>query len=175
MNKKLNEITTEELLDKIRGASSAELNYNVDEPEEVVTDKETKNIITPEQKALLKDFNKFTRLLKKQIKLKEELTIIKAQNPDNEILQKYIKILEDISKLDTSIEEAKKGYLYESALKSPDTELENEIVKVTFVKPYEKADLNRDLFLEDYKPESKMYKKYITIKEVKGSIKYKLK
>ena len=166
-DKKLKEMTSEELLAEIKAASEAELYGNVDEPQEEQEDVAKVN--------LLKDFSKFTRLIKKQKKLKDNLKLLEIENKDNELLQKYIKMLKDIDAVEESIEVAKKGYLYESAILAPDTPLENEYVKVTIVKPYNKEEFNKDEFKKDYGEDSEMYQKYFTLKSVKGSIKYKVK
>lgn len=167
VDKDLREMTSEELLAEIKAASEAELWGNVDEPQAEPEDIAKIN--------LLKDFSKFTRLIKKQKKLKDNLKLLEIENKDNELLQKYIKMLKDIDAVAESIELAKKGYLYDSAVLSPDTPLENEYVKVTIVKPYNKEEFNKDEFKKDYGEETEMYKKYFTQKSVKGSIKYKVK
>ena len=54
-------------------------------------------------------------------------------------------------------------------------EFENEDVKLTVVQPYEKEDFDRATFVKDFGPSTDMYKKYMIKKQVKGSVKFKIK
>lgn len=169
MKKEIKEMTTKELLEEIKEASNKELYGNVDEPEE-----DNKILEEHKSKARL-DFDKFTRLIRKQKKIDKELVELETLYKDNAELQKYIKLLNDRKKVESDVDTAKKGYLYESAIKVPDMEFENEDVKLTVVQPYEKEDFDRATFINDYGPNTDMYKKYMIKKYVKGSIKFKIK
>ena len=128
MKKELKEMTAEELLEDIKAASNQELYGNVDEPEEDIEDKK----LLEEHKSRAKiDFDKFTRLIRKQKKFDKELLELETMFKDNVELQKYIKLLNDKKKVEADIENAKKGYLYESTILVPDMEFENEDVKLT--------------------------------------------
>lgn len=172
MKKELKEMTAEELLEDIKAASNQELYGNIDEPEE---DKESKKLLEEHKIRAKVDFDKFTRLIRKQKKFDKELLELETMFKDNVELQKYIKLLNDKKKVEADIDNAKKGYLYESTILVPDMEFENEDVKLTVVQPYEKEDFDRATFVKDFGPSTDMYKKYMIKKQVKGSVKFKIK
>lgn len=172
MKKEIKEMTVEELLDDIKTASNQELYGNVDEQEK---DSEDKKLLEEHKSRAKIDFDKFTRLIRKQKKFDKELIELETMFKDNIELQKYIKLLNDKKKVEADIENAKKGYLYESTILVPDMEFENEDVKLTVVQPYEKEDFDRATFVKDFGPNTDMYKKYMIKKQVKGSVKFKIK
>ena len=172
MKKEIKEMTVEELLDDIKTASNQELYGNVDEQEK---DGEDKKLLEEHKSRAKIDFDKFTRLKKKKKKFDKELIELETMFKDNIELQKYIKLLNDKKKVEADIENAKKGYLYESTILVPDMEFENEDVKLTVVQPYEKEDFDRATFVKDFGPNTDMYKKYMIKKQVKGSVKFKIK
>ena len=169
MKKELKEMTAEELLEDIKAASNQELYGNVDEPDE------DKKLLEEHKSRAKIDFDKFTRLIRKQKKCDKELLELETLCKENEALQKYIKLLNDKKKIEADIDNAKKGYLYESTILVPGMEFENEDVKLTVVQPYEKEDFDKATFVKDYGPDTDMYKKYIVKKQVKGSVKFKIK
>jgi hypothetical protein len=164
-NKELEVLSAEEFIEKLKADANAELYGNVDEPIEEDNDKQK----------TLDDFAKFTKLIRKYKKIQTQLKELELYNKDNEELQKYIKYLHKLDELTTDIDVAKKGYMYDSAILTPDLQLENKDVKLSITLPYEKEEFNKDQFKKDYEPDSEMYQKYITTKSVKGNIKYTIK
>lgn len=164
--KELKEMTSEELLEQIKAESNAELYGNVDEPEN--DDVKEQNV-----KQLKSDFRKFTNLIKKLKKAKASMKEMEIKYKDNEELQEYIKLIKEVEELDVNIDNARKGYLYDSAILSPNTPLENTDVKISLTMPHDREDFDKDKFIEDYSIEE--YRKYITTKSVKGNIKFKIK
>ena len=164
----LNELSEDELLNQLKMASM-----------ELYTDKEQdvqKNSNNEENKEqVLAAFSKFTRLVRRYKKIQAELKELELLNPDNAELQRYIELLEKIKDIEKEMDNAKKGYLYESAINAPDVKLENNDVKVTVTLPYDKKDFDSATFEKDYGPETEMYQKYVVIKRVKGNVKYKIK
>ena len=166
-NRELKEMSKEELLDEIRVASKLELYENVDKLEN------EKLNVQNEQQAK-DDFAKFTKLVKKYKKIQTQIKELATLNKDNEELQDYIKLIDKLAEIESDMEDAKKTYLYESAIKSPNIVMENKYVKVSITLPYEKEDFDKSKFTKDYGPETEMYKKYITKKLVKGNVKYRI-
>lgn len=164
--KELKEMTSEELLEQIKAESNAELYGNVDEPEN--DDVKEQNV-----KQLKSDFRKFTNLIKKLKKAKASMKEMEIKYKDNVELQEYIKLIKEVNELDVNIDNARKGYLYDSAILSPNTPLENTDVKISLTMPHDREDFDKDKFIEDYSIEE--YRKYITTKSVKGNIKFKIK
>lgn len=138
-------------------------------------DDDSSEIETENREILQADIKKFTQLVKRLIKQNEELKKIEDNNKDNEILNKYIKVLNKIKETQIDIDNAKKGYLYESAIKLPENQFENDILKITVIKPYTRINFNKDKFIKDYAPDSKMYKKYIKETTIKGNVQYTIK
>lgn len=171
MGKSIKEMSKEELLDDIRMASNSELMDNVDE---TVDDTDTNNNSDDENK-LNEDFNKFTRIVRKYKKTLNDISVFELVNKDNEVLQEYIRLMKKSEDLLSKIDLAKKGYLYESAVKVPSAVLDNEDVKVTLTLPYKKKEFNVSQFEKDYSPDTDMYKKYISYKTIKGNLKYVIK
>lgn len=164
--KELKEMTSEELLEQIKAESNAELYGNVDEPEN--DDVKEQNV-----KQLKSDFRKFTNLIKKLKKAKASMKEMEIKYKDNVELQEYIRLIKEVNELDVNIDNARKGYLYDSAILSPNTPLENTDVKISLTMPHDREDFDKDKFIEDYSIEE--YRKYITTKSVKGNIKFKIK
>lgn len=162
--KELKEMTSEELLEEIKAEANAELYGNVDEPEDIKAQNE---------KQLKSDFRKFTNLIKKLKKTKATMKEMEIKYKGIPELQEYIRLLKVVAELDVDIDNARKGYLYDSAILSPDTPLENTDVKISLTMPHDREDFNKDKFVEDYGIEK--YREYITTKSVKGNIKFKIK
>lgn len=162
--KELKEMTSEELLEEIKAEANAELYDNVDEPEDIKAQNE---------KQLKSDFRKFTNLIKKLKKTKATMKEMEIKYKGIPELQEYIRLLKVVAELDVDIDNARKGYLYDSAILSPDTPLENTDVKISLTMPHDREDFNKDKFVEDYGIEK--YREYITTKSVKGNIKFKIK
>lgn len=122
---------------------------------------------------LTEDFKKLNRMISK----KSALTVLKEQfeleNKNNEVLKSYIKLLKDIEKQDKAIESVK-PVMYEEMLSEDIDDLQGDFCTVTLVRPFTKTNINRDKFLDDFKPGSKMYEKYIEVKDNKGHIKIKV-
>ena len=167
-------MSIEELAAQLKADADKELYSNIDEPEE--ENKEITSEVDKENKNQLKsDFSKFTRLIRRYKKVQTELKELEMFNKDNAELQQYIKLLEKLDDISSDLDKARKGYLYESAIKVPNAVLENTDVKLTITMPYDKTEFDAKTFEEDYGPETEMYKKYMKIKSVKGNIKYKIK
>lgn len=177
--KKLVEKSKDELLDEIRRASIDYIG------EDKIIDEETEsenndtenldNLNKPEDiEKAMNDFNKFSKLIKKLTKLEFQLKQYVEQNKDNEVLKSYLQLLDKMKCTQQNIDSAK-STLYESTSKVKDIDFENDIVKVTIVKPYNIVEFNKTKFLEDYKPTSRMYKKYMQENTRNGYIKYKVK
>lgn len=164
--KELKEMTSDELLEQIKAESNAELYGNIDEPEVDETAESNKEKVLSD----FKEFTKLIRKLKKQQAIMKELEVVAKDNPE---LQAYIKAVKKSEELNVEIDNARKGYLYDSAILSPNTPLENTDVKISLTMPHEREDFDKDKFIEDYSIEE--YRKYITTKSVKGNIKFKIK
>lgn len=166
-NKELKEMSSDELIAEIKAASEAELYGNVDEPED-------EKVQAQYDQQAKDDFAKFTRLVRRYKKVQTQMKELATLNKDNEELQDYIKLIDKLAEIESDMENAKKTYLYESAVNSPNTPMENKDVKVSLTMPYEKEDFDKAKFTQDYGPETEMYQKYITKKPVKGNVKYKI-
>lgn len=142
---------------------------------DIDNENDNNSVETTERDEFQEDMKKFTKLIKKLIKQNEELKQIIDNNSDNEILNKYIKTLNKIKATQLAIETAKKGYLYDSAIKIPENQFENDILKITIVKPYTRININKDKFIKDYSPDSKMYKKYVKETTIRGNVQYTIK
>ena len=125
------------------------------------------------RKLLEEDYKKTGKFISKKKKLEKELTAFEIMNQDNEVLQKYMKLLKDLEEANKGIDEAKKT-LYEEMLDQDETKYECDDYKVTLKKPYIKREFNSEAFYEDYAPNSRMYKKYVNEKEVKGNVTIKI-
>ena len=166
--KELKEMTSEELLEQIKADANAELYGNVDEPEE-----DSNKINEQNTKRLKSDFRKFTNLIKKLKKIKSTMREMEYKYTDNIELQEYIRLTKELNEVDVDIDNARKGYLYDSAILSPNTPLENTDVKISLTMPHDREDFNKDKFIEDYGLAK--YQEYIITKSVKGNIKFKIK
>ena len=166
-NKELKEMSSDELIAEIKAAADLELYGNVDEPED-------EKLQAQYDQQAKDDFAKFTRLVRKYKKVKAQMKELHTLNKDNEELQDYIKLSEKSQELLSDMDNAKKSYLYESAVKSPKTVMENKDVKVSLTMPYDKEEFDKTKFTQDYGPETEMYQKYVTKKSVKGNVKYKI-
>ena len=176
----LKEMSIEELAAQLKADADKELYENIDEPkEENEEDKGDKEIVSKadeeNRNQLNDDFSKFTKLIRRYKKIQTEIKELEMFNKDNVELQKYIKLLEKLDNISLDLDNARKGYLYESAIKVPNAELENSDVKLIVTFPYDKTDFDTKTFEKDYGPETEMYKKYMKTKSVKGNIKYKIK
>ena len=160
---------SDKLLNEIRQASIQCLETEND------IDDDNDEIETENREILQADIKKFTKLVKRLIKQTDELKQIAEENKDNVALKQYIRMLEKIKETQMDIENAKKGYLYESAIKLPENQFENDILKITVIKPYTRINFNKDKFIKDYAPDSKMYKKYIKETTIKGNVQYTIK
>lgn len=129
--------------------------------------------VSPGRKLLDEDYKRTKRFVSKKKKLEKELAAFEIMNQDNEVLQKYMKLLKDLEEANKGIDEAKKT-LYEEMLDQDVTKYECEEYKVTLKKPYIKREFNSEAFYEDYAPNSRMYKKYVNEKEVKGNVTIKI-
>lgn len=125
------------------------------------------------RKLLNEDYKKTKRNVVKKKKLEKELAAFEIMNQDNEILKQYIKMLKDLEEANKGIEESKKT-LYEEMLAEDESKYECDEFKVTLKKPYTKREFNSEAFYEDYAPNSRMYKKYVNEKEVKGNVTIKI-
>ena len=154
--KELKEMSKDDLIEQLKSAMNEELYTNIDEDDIQVNN--------DDKEQLLSDFNKFTKLIRKYKKVQTELKELAMLNKEEK--------LDSISK---DLDIARKGYLYESAIKVPNANLENKDVKVTITLPYSKKDFDTATFEKDYGPDTEMYQKYMITKQVKGNIKYKIK
>lgn len=128
---------------------------------------------SPDRKLLDEDYKRTKKYVTKKKKLEKELAAFEILNQDNEVLQKYMKLLKDLEEANKGIDDAKKT-LYEEMLKVDESKYECEDYKVTLKKPYIKREFNSEAFYEDYAPNSRMYKKYVNEKEVKGNVTIKI-
>lgn len=128
---------------------------------------------SPDRKLLDEDYKRTKKYVTKKKKLEKELDAFEILNQDNEVLQKYMKLLKDLEEANKGIDDAKKT-LYEEMLKVDESKYECEDYKVTLKKPYIKREFNSEAFYEDYAPNSRMYKKYVNEKEVKGNVTIKI-
>ena len=64
--------------------------------------------------------------------------------------------------------------MYEDMLEEDQKKISNDVCSITLKRPYEKTVFNLDLFLQDYKPNSKQYKRYVSKSTVKGNITIKV-
>lgn len=129
--------------------------------------------VSPGRKLLDEDYKRTKKYVSKKKKLEKELAAFELMNQDNEVLQKYMKLLKDLEEANKGIDEAKKT-LYEEMLAEDETKYECDEFKVTLKKPYIKREFNSEAFYEDYAPNSRMYKKYVNEKEVKGNVTIKI-
>lgn len=122
---------------------------------------------------LTEDFKKLNKMVSK----KSALAVLKEQfefeNKDNEVLKTYIKLLKAMEKQDKAIETIKPT-LYEEMVSEDIDDLQGDFCAVTLVRPFVKTNINIDRFLEDFKPGSKMYERYVETKDNKGHIKIKV-
>ena len=125
------------------------------------------------KKLLEEDYKRTKNFITKKKKLEKEISAFEIINQDNEILKKYMKMLKDLEEANKGIDEAKKS-LYEEMLAEGETKYECSDYKVTLKKPYIKREFNSEAFYEDYAPNSRMYKKYVNEKEVKGNVTIKI-
>ena len=165
--KELKEMSKDDFIEQLKSAMNEELYTNIYEDDTQVNN--------DDKEQLLSDFNKFTKLIRKYKKVQTELKELAMLNKENEELQRYIKLLEKLDSISKDLDIARKGYLYESAIKVPNANLENKDVKVTITLPYSKKDFDTATFEKDYGPDTEMYQKYMITKQVKGNIKYKIK
>lgn len=172
MGKSIKEMSKDELLDEIKAASNFELMDNIDDESADVSNTE---INTDDANKLNDDFDKFTKIIKKYKKTMSDINEFETINKDNIVLQEYIKLIKKSENLLNKIDLAKKGYLYESAIKVPNAVLDNDYVKVTLTLPYKKKEFNVSQFEKDYSPDTDMYKKYVSYKTIKGNLKYVIK
>ena len=118
---------SDKLLNEIRQASIQCLETEND------IDDDNDEIETENREILQADIKKFTKLVKRLIKQTDELKQIAEENKDNVALKQYIRTLEKIKETQLDIENAKKGYLYESAIKLPENQFESRLVQVLFL------------------------------------------
>ena len=118
------------------------------------------------------EFNKLDKLAKSKHELEVLKHSIEKEFKDNEILKKYINTIKKIDKVDKKLDEAK-SYMYDMMQDIEDPILTGEYLQITLKKPYIRKQMNMTKFLEDYKSDSKMYKKYVEEKLVKGNVNLK--
>ena len=121
---------------------------------------------------LNENFQKVDDTIKRKDQLEKEKIAMELVFKEHELFSKYLEILKDIEMCDKELEDAK-TYLYEGMLDEDIDFLDGQFCNVTLKKPYYKRSFNMEAFTKDYKPESKMYKKYIKTTLVKGNINLK--
>lgn len=114
-------------------------------------------------------FNKVDQAVLQRKELLKKKLIFEKVNKNNSVLKEYIDILKGIEEADKEIE-ASKAYMYDLMLEKDTDLLEGKNINISLKRPYEKTSLNSKLFLEDYKPGSRMYNKYVRKTICKGNI-----
>lgn len=125
------------------------------------------------KKKLEEHFSSLSKKIRNKKKVQSELDKFVEQNKDNEVLKQYMKLIEKLDEMSKAIN-AKDGFkqdIYEDMVACNEDKVEDKYCKVNLVKPYDKTVFDLDLFLQDYKPTSKMYNKYVQKQNVKGHIK----
>lgn len=123
---------------------------------------------------LEEELSKFDKTkAKKAIELEKKKLLFEEAHKNDKEFQEYLKILKDIELNNKDFDEFKKEYqpIMESLNKS---KYEGKNCTITCVNSYDKREFNSEAFYEDFSPDSRMYKKYVTIKRVKGNVKIKL-
>lgn len=118
---------------------------------------------------LTESFKKKDKLRGKISKLQAEKAAMELLYKDNELLGKYMSIIEQIASLNIQDKELD-DEIYENMEASGTELLEGKNCDITIKHPYTRTQMNTKQFLQDYSPKTKMYKKYISIIEVKGNI-----
>lgn len=169
--KKLKEVSMEELIQDLKNASIGGVDEfkEVENDEVLEVDYEIEDNDIQVDEAVNADFKKLDDSLRKQKELKRQKLEFEILNKNNSILQEYLAILNSITEIESEIK-VNNTALYESMVKADTKKLESNICKITLKKPYPKTEFNLKLFKEDYKENSKMYKRYVSEKMVKGNI-----
>lgn len=125
------------------------------------------------KKKLEEHFDSLSKKIRNKKKIQSQLDKFMEQNKDNEILKEYLKLISKLDEMSNTIND-KEGFkqdIYEDMIACNEDKMEDKYCKVALVKPYDKTVFNLDLFLQDYKPSSKMYNKYVEKQSVKGHVK----
>lgn len=131
----------------------------------------TKSSKDEELNKLQEKFKKIDRTFIRESKLLGEKELIEKQYSDNAVLQRYIKIIKELEKL-TQLQNSSKE-LYEDFERLEIPRLTGKNCELVLTKTYMKTQINSKLFLTDFKPDSKMYQKYVEHKPVKGHVSLK--
>lgn len=115
------------------------------------------------------DFNKYEKALETKQEVEQSIKNFERDNKDNEVLKQYLKLLKKLEKAEKEIDSGK-TYLYEGMMAEEIDMLNGAVCDITLKKPYDKTNIDTKKFLTDNKPGSKLYEKYVSVKEVKGNI-----
>ena len=116
-------------------------------------------------------FDKIDKTFTRETKLLAEKELIEKQYCDNAILQRYVKIIKELEKI-TQLQNSSKE-LYEEFERLELPRLTGKNCELVLTKTYMKTQINSKQFLTDFKPDSKMYQKYVEQKPVKGHLSLK--
>lgn len=109
----------------------------------------------------------------------QRLTIFLDKHKDNQILQEYISLMETKQEVLDSIKKSNEE-MYEVTMDLFDNGIAKEEIdellsgsvydRLTLKLPYTKKQIRSKEFLEDFKPDTEMYQKYVEEKTIKGNI-----
>lgn len=116
-------------------------------------------------------FNKYDKQRGEILALEREKQELEILNKDNEVLQKYIQLCNEIAELNKEISSSEiKDYFYEEMSTQDIPELKGKYCYITLKKPYYRKSINTTKFFEDNDPNSRLYKKYVEQKLIKGNV-----
>lgn len=121
------------------------------------------------KKMLNETYQKTDELFAKQKRLEKEKEAFEILFEQDENFKKYFNILNELNSINKDIDN-RKSLLYDAMLLGEEQEYKGNNVNIKLKKPYFKREFNSEAFYEDFDPKSRMYKKYVTEKEVKGNI-----
>ena len=123
-------------------------------------------------KTIQEKVKRVDEIRRKLIDIDDKLQFLEFQCIDNTELQDYIKNLREKEALTEQLEKFK-DLLYDQMSKEDVKDMTIGHTTVVLSKASTRTNFNTKLFLEDYQPNSDMYKRYITISDKKGFVKFK--
>lgn len=124
-------------------------------------------------KKLEEDFEKVSKAIRDKSNIAIAIAVFEQTYKDDKVLKEYKSLLKKLEQAEKEISNAK-TYMYEDMLEEDQKKISNDVCSITLKRPYEKTVFNLDLFLQDYKPQSKQYKRYVSKSTVKGNITIKV-
>ena len=122
---------------------------------------------------LEEDFKKVSKAIRDKSNIAMAIAVFEETYKDNEVLKQYKSLLKKLANTEKEISKSK-TYMYDDMLEVDQKTIQDNVCVITLKKPYEKTVFNLDLFLQDYKPNTKQYKKYVSKAIVKGNISIKV-